>query len=88
MFVQKAHYQTKNVRKLEAAIKLYGGLSGFYPPALSKLCGMLLHPYPTIRTLVAEEIFVLGGVGKGFDWGKAKKVDVERLRGELGLEAG
>ncbi|TVY41842.1 Tubulin-specific chaperone D [Lachnellula occidentalis] len=80
MFVQGAHYQTKNVRKLEAAVKLYGGME-----ALKKLTSMLLHPYPTIRSLVAEELFVAKGVGLGVDWGKANKGDVERVKGELGL---
>jgi tubulin-specific chaperone D len=80
MFVQGAHYQTKNVRKLEAAVKLYGGME-----ALKKLTSILLHPYPTVRSLVAEELFVARGVGLGMDWGKAKKADVESVRKELGL---
>lgn len=79
VYVQAAHYQTKNVRKLEAAVKVYGGLQ-----AWKKLCGMLLHPYPTVRTLVAEEIYVGCGVGLGVDWGRARRRDVERVRGEAG----
>ncbi|TVY40914.1 Tubulin-specific chaperone D [Lachnellula subtilissima] len=81
MFVQGAHYQTKNVRKLEAAVKLYGGMEAF-----KKLTSMLLHPYPTIRSLVAEELFVAKGVGLGVDWGKAKKTDIESVKRELGFD--
>jgi len=53
LLVQKAHYKTGNVRKLEAAIKLYGGLLDVYPEALQKLTSMLLHPFPNIRNQVA-----------------------------------
>jgi len=83
MFIQNAHYKTQNVRKLEAAVKLYGALSEVYPPAVAKLTGMLLHAYPTIRNLVAEEMFVVKGVGKSVNWGKARKVDVEGVRSQL-----
>lgn len=85
MFVQTAHFKTQNVRKLEAAVKLYGALSDIYPPAATKLAGMLLHAYPTIRNIAAEDLFVAKGLTslKGVNWGKAKRSDVERVRSEL-----
>ena len=54
MLVQKAHYKTGNVRKLEAAIRLYGSLSEVYPPALQKLMTMVLHPFPKVRNQVVD----------------------------------
>ena len=57
--MQKAHYKTGNVRKLEAAIRLYGGLIEVYPPAAEKLTSMLLHPFPKIRNQVADTLSVL-----------------------------
>lgn len=81
--MQKAHYKTANVRKLEAAVKLYGGLLAVYPAAVDKLSSMLLHPYPNIRNQVADTLFVAKGVGKGVDWTRAKKGDLELLKGQL-----
>jgi tubulin-specific chaperone D len=73
------------VRKLEAAVKLYGGLMDVYPEAVEKLVGMILHPFPSIRNQVAETLFVTKGVGKGVNWVRARKEELARLRGELGL---
>ncbi len=84
LLVQKAHYKTGNVRKLEAAIKVYGGLLQVYPEALDKLTSMLLHPFPKIRNQVADVLFVARGVGKGVNWMKAGKEDLQRLKEELG----
>jgi tubulin-specific chaperone D len=81
--VQKAHYKTGNIRKLEAAIKLYGGIVQVYPEALQKLTSMLLHPFPKMRNQVADTLFVVRGVGKGVDWTKASKEDLKRLRETL-----
>jgi hypothetical protein len=83
LLVQKAHYKTGNVRKLEAAIKVYGGLSQVYPEALEKLTSMLLHPFPKIRNHVADVLYVAMGVGKGIIWTKAGKEDLRRLKEEL-----
>lgn len=68
-----------SIRRLEACIKAWAGLSPSYPPALQQLTAMLLHRYPRIRNAVVDELWVLKGVGKGVDWGKAKRVDVDRL---------
>lgn len=83
MLLQKAHYKTGNVRKLEAAIKLYGGLLQVYPEALEKLTSMLLHPFPKIRNHVTDMLFVARGVGKGVNWTKASKDDLKKLKEEL-----
>ncbi|RDL35861.1 uncharacterized protein BP5553_06473 [Venustampulla echinocandica] len=84
---QKAHFKTSNVRKLEAAVKVYGGLMEVYPEAVQKLSSMLLHPFPRIRNLVAEELFVGKGVGKKVNWTKASKGDLVKLQKELGMDA-
>lgn len=48
---QRSQYKSTNIHKLEAAVKLYTGLAQM--PAVqrkvtSKLCSMLLHPYPIV----------------------------------------
>jgi len=68
-----------NIRKLEAAVKIYGGMADRCRNALQKLTSMLLHPIPKIRNLAAEELWVQRGVGKSVDWTKAKRVDVQDL---------
>lgn len=83
--IQKSHFKSTNIRKLEAAAKAYGGLASIYPEALRKLTNMLLHPFPQIRAAVADELWVSRGVGKGENWSKARKGDVEKLVVELGL---
>jgi tubulin-specific chaperone D len=81
--VQKAHYKTANVRKLEASVKVYGGLLEVHPEAIQKLTSMLLHPFPKVRDHVADVLFVKKGVGKGVNWTKASKEDLNRLLEEL-----
>jgi tubulin-specific chaperone D len=71
------------VRKLEAAIKVYGGLLGVYPETIQKLTSMLLHPFPKVRDHVADILFVKKGIGKGVDWRKAGKGDLNHLLEEL-----
>src|SRR6266536_4721594 len=85
ILVQRAHYKTGNVRKLEAAVKLYAGLIEVYPESLTKLSSMLLHPFPRVRNLVAEELFVAKGVGKGVNWVKAGKGELVKVRKDLDL---
>ncbi|TAQ85333.1 hypothetical protein B7494_g6343 [Chlorociboria aeruginascens] len=46
---------------------------------------MLLHPFPKIRNQAAEELFVAKGVGKGVNWAKAGKAEVETLKDALEL---
>jgi hypothetical protein len=71
------------MRKLEAAVKLYGGLVEVYPEAMQKLTSLLLHKYPKVRNEAADVIFIKSGVGKGVNWAKAKQVDLNRLRDSL-----
>jgi hypothetical protein len=85
VLIQKAHFKTGNFRKLEAAVKLYGALAEVYPEALQKLSSMLLHPFPKLRYQVADTLFAVKGVGKGVDWVKAKKEDLETLRTAMSL---
>jgi tubulin-specific chaperone D len=74
------------MRKLEAAIKVYGGLVQVYPEVLEKLTSMLLHPFPMIRNHVADMLFAARGVGKGVDWTKAGKDDLKRVKEELTMQ--
>lgn len=78
-----AVYRSSNVRKLQAAIKIYGGMSEVLPEATTKLSAMLLHNYPQIRNAAADELWIANGVGKGVDWAKAKKSDLDRVRAEI-----
>lgn len=82
--VQRAHYKSSNVKKLEAAVKLYGVLYPVYPDAIIKLTSMLLHPFPRIRNLVADTLYGVSGAGKGVDWTKAQKEDLVKLRRDMG----
>lgn len=66
-------------------VKVYGGLSTVYPEALDKLSSILLHPFPKVRNAVVEELFMLKGCGKGVNWVKAKKVDLDELRSRIGM---
>ena len=50
--VRKAHFKSTNIRKLEAAVKIYGALAvreDTRSNALGKLRDLLLHPYPSVR---------------------------------------
>ena len=85
--IQNAHYQSGNIRKLEAAVKLYGGLLDVYPDASQKLTSMLLHKYPKVRNEAADTLFAKRDVGKGVNWVKAKQVDLVKLRDDLAVQA-
>ena len=63
--VQHSHYRSSNIRKIEACIKVYGGLVKVYPPTIDKLVGMLKHKYPRVRERVAEELWIVSGGGDG-----------------------
>ncbi|KAG9231315.1 putative tubulin-specific chaperone D [Amylocarpus encephaloides] len=81
--VQRAHFKSKNMEMLKAAVKVYGGLLDVQPEVSSKLTSMLLHPFKTIRNSVAEELYVRLDVGGGVDWMNAEKIDVERFQIDL-----
>jgi hypothetical protein len=81
--IQNAHYQTGNMRKLEAAVKLYGGLIDVYPDAVQKLLSLLLHKYPRVRNEAADMLFVTKGVGKSVKWAMATQADLIKLKAEM-----
>jgi hypothetical protein len=72
ILVQHSHYRSSNIRKIEACIKVYGGLAEVYPLAAVKLVGMLKHKYPRVRERVAEELWIVGGGGDGKGKGKGE----------------
>lgn len=66
--VQKAHFKTGNVRKLECCVRVYGGLLEL-PPVQDevgkKLKSMLRHTFPRVRKCVEEELFI--NLGQSMD---------------------
>ncbi|KAJ5152356.1 Tubulin-specific chaperone D C-terminal [Penicillium capsulatum] len=89
--VQRAHFRSSNIIRLEAAIRFYGALSSLEPlrqDVFKKLSGMLLHPFPRVRTCAAEYLFTAtdSETVKYEDWSvkpKQLKGKVEALRGDL-----
>ncbi|KAI9705641.1 MAG: hypothetical protein M1836_006397 [Candelina mexicana] len=72
--VQKAHFKSGNVQKLEAAVKIYAGLlvvEEVRKNAAEKLLSMLLHRYSQVRNAVADALWVACGENrlKAIDWG-------------------
>ncbi|KJK68474.1 Tubulin folding cofactor D C terminal [Aspergillus parasiticus SU-1] len=91
VLVQKAHFKSSNIARLEAAIKVYAPLSRLEPlraDVLKKMTSMLLHPFPRVRNAAAEYLFMetmLESV-KTEDWTrqpKELKGQVEDVRKEL-----
>ncbi|KAJ5327292.1 hypothetical protein MYU51_017809 [Penicillium brevicompactum] len=59
--VQKSHLKSANIARLEAAVKAYGALTridSLRAGVLKKLTGMLLHPFPRVRSSAAEYLFM------------------------------
>ncbi|EGE83692.2 beta-tubulin cofactor d [Blastomyces dermatitidis ATCC 18188] len=88
VLVQKFHFKSANMARIEAAIKIYsllwrmGVIKG---DAMKKLTGMLLHPYPKIRTIAADCLYMESHVEemKGEDWSSPPeqlKAKVDNLR--------
>lgn len=55
-------YNSHNIRKLEACIRIYGALSersspAYYVPAKTSLGKMLTHRYPAIRGAAVDELW-------------------------------
>lgn len=77
IMVQKIQYKSGNPAKLTAAVRAYAGIILASDPTgelrkkvLAKLVGMLLHPFPKLRELVAETVYVLGHfLGGEVVWG-------------------
>ncbi|KAE8358419.1 tubulin folding cofactor D C terminal-domain-containing protein [Aspergillus caelatus] len=84
VLVQKAHFKSSNIARLEAAIKVYAPLSRLEPlraEVLKKMTSMLLHPFPRVRNVVAEYLFIettLESVKTG-DWTRQPK----ELKGQV-----
>lgn len=97
---QKAGYKTGNVRKIEACVKVYGGVAAIGDEAVpgvqearKRLGALLFHPWPKVRVMVVDELWGLvgdqGGHGDrltGLDWGKAQKGEIRAVVQELRLE--
>ncbi|KAI9675943.1 MAG: hypothetical protein M1829_003181 [Trizodia sp. TS-e1964] len=59
--IQRAHFKSGNVHKLEGAIKAYTGLSeikAVQRDVIAKLISMLLHPFPKIRNAAADSLYL------------------------------
>ncbi|KAL2829958.1 tubulin folding cofactor D C terminal-domain-containing protein, partial [Aspergillus cavernicola] len=91
ILVQKAHFKSSNIARLEAAIRAYAPLLRLEQvrvDVLKKMTGMLLHPFPRVRATAAEYLFMESGVDivKLEDWTrepKELKNKVEEVRGLL-----
>lgn len=54
VLVQKAHFRSSNLARLEAAVRVYAALAGLVPlraDALKKMSVLLLHPFPRVYLL-------------------------------------
>ncbi|KAJ5408904.1 hypothetical protein N7509_002787 [Penicillium cosmopolitanum] len=91
ILVQKSHFRSSNISRIEAAVKVYAALSRLGPlraDSLKKLTGLLLHPFPRVRSTAAEYIFILtdSETVRYENWSeqpKQLKEKVEGLRAEL-----
>lgn len=66
VLVQKAHFRSSNIARLEAAVKVYAALARLEPlraDTLKKLTGLLLHPFPRVclsrMSLLALRVYLL-----------------------------
>ncbi|KAH7160863.1 tubulin folding cofactor D C terminal-domain-containing protein [Dactylonectria macrodidyma] len=98
---QKAGYKTGNVRKLEACIKVYGGIASMgdqagaeagVQEARKRLGALFYHPWPRVRSMVVDALWGLLGDQddaayclKGVDWGLAKKPQIKAAVEDLRL---
>ncbi|PYI15269.1 tubulin-specific chaperone D [Aspergillus violaceofuscus CBS 115571] len=102
VLVQKAHFKSPNLARLEAAVRVYAPLSrvaedldgdgdvdgaaALQKDVRKKMTGLLLHPFPRVRSLTAEYLFMETGaeVVKVEDWTRPNrelKGVVEVVRG-------
>jgi hypothetical protein len=54
VLVQKAHFRSSNMQRLESAVKVYAALSrldSLRIDVLKKMTGLLLHPFPRVCLL-------------------------------------
>ena len=97
---QKSGYKSGNVRKLEACVRVYGGVAGMSDDdipgvleARKRLGALLFHPWPKVRTMVVDQIWGIMGERQeygekltGVDWGMADKTQLRSVVHELRLE--
>jgi hypothetical protein len=84
--IQKSHFKSRNIRKLQICLDVYRGL--VYVPeikmgVLKLITGMLLHPIPAVRITAAETLICICGddeladaLGK-IDWTRPVKESKE-----------
>lgn len=61
VLVQKAHFRSSNIARLEAGIKVYGAMARLGPlrnGVLKKLIGLLVHPFPRV-CFVSTNLFTM-----------------------------
>ncbi|KAJ4990348.1 beta-tubulin cofactor d [Stagonosporopsis vannaccii] len=61
-YVQKAHFKSTHMQKLQLALDVYRGLGSLQvvrPDTLAKVTSMLLHPFPKVRITAAETLWIL-----------------------------
>jgi len=87
ILTQKAHFRTTSMPKLAAAIRLYTSLAlavtdePWHKDVVTKLAGMLLHPFPRVRMEASAAVYLIAAeagsdVAAGMelvDWGKNVK---------------
>ncbi|KKA27353.1 hypothetical protein TD95_003198 [Thielaviopsis punctulata] len=101
---QKATYKSGNMRKIEACVKIYGGVARLAEhvmgrsqeavvEARKRLGALMFHPWPKVRNLVVDEIWMVVGEDEklanillGVNWSAAKKDEIRAAVGALGLE--
>ncbi|RKF60171.1 Tubulin-specific chaperone D [Erysiphe neolycopersici] len=87
-----------NIRQIEASIKLFGAFLmiegpcclstdtfiSFRERVIYSLTQTLIHQYPKIRNITADEIFFRTGYGKGVDWiSEIRLSEMETIRQSL-----
>lgn len=62
MLVQKSHFHSSNIARIEAAVKVYASLSRLgtlRADTLKKLTGLLVHPFPRVSVLLSVLVLIL-----------------------------
>ncbi|KAI3012196.1 hypothetical protein CBS147346_573 [Aspergillus niger] len=94
VLIQRAHFKSSNIARLEAAVRAYAPLSRIeqlHTEVIKKMTALLLHPFPRVRNTAAEYIFMETGIEvvKMEDWSKPTKQlkePVEKMRETLGCK--
>ncbi|KAJ5656375.1 Tubulin-specific chaperone D C-terminal [Penicillium longicatenatum] len=88
LLVQKAHFRSANIARMEGAVKVYAALAeigSLQGDVLKKLTAMLLHPFPRVRSSTADYLYMMTNseTVKYEDWSASprelkEKVDILR----------